>query len=222
VTRTILVVEDDESIRELLETCFESHGFTVVSARDGAEALLVTTRPQVIALDLSMPVMDGFQFLEHQPKHAQLAGVPVIVLTARPDTELLRGLTPTVRGIVEKPMDLHQLVALASTLCDAPPAPELAAGSSEMTMYVKAAEPATSRRRRRSTPTRQLRLRTSRSAAPRTVLVEQAEALLAALPAVYRAAAAIALPDTDATPAALTDEELRDLLAAAEDLGPRR
>src|SRR5919204_5081041 len=84
----VLVVEDDEGIRELVAMALSSAGYEVMSAPDGAAALalLTTSRPAVILLDMLMPTMDGWEFArlyEQRPgPHA-----PIIVLTAAHDAQ---------------------------------------------------------------------------------------------------------------------------------------
>ena len=81
----ILVVDDDPQARQRLRTVLERDGWTVCEAGDGAEALAEVTRalPQMILLDLTMPVMDGFTFLHELRLRPGCADIPVVVLTAR-------------------------------------------------------------------------------------------------------------------------------------------
>ena len=92
----MLVVDDDRDIRELLVELLASEGYAVASAADGRRALAEAraTRPDVILLDLMMPVMSGWEFREAQLRDPELAGIPVVVVTAFEEsldgTELLR------------------------------------------------------------------------------------------------------------------------------------
>ena len=84
----ILVVEDDEIIRESMREVFELEGFDVVTASNGREALEVVRagmRPQAVILDLFMPVMDGWQFLAEIERDRDLADLPVTVVSAAGD-----------------------------------------------------------------------------------------------------------------------------------------
>jgi len=77
VTREILVVDDDFSAREVLTELLRDHGYSVISAADGREALnylQVASPPGIIVLDLMMPVMDGWEFLQHQSHDPALRG----------------------------------------------------------------------------------------------------------------------------------------------------
>jgi CheY-like chemotaxis protein len=82
---SILVVEDDAAIREVLTRTLEKEGCEVRQAEDGLIGLeqLKAAKPDAILLDLMMPRMDGFQFLEELRKHPDWRAIPVIVITAR-------------------------------------------------------------------------------------------------------------------------------------------
>jgi PAS domain S-box-containing protein len=107
--RPILLVEDDVDVREGLVDTLEDLGFEVVTAVNGLVALnmLVEKKvaPSVILLDLMMPVMDGYRFLEEVRKR-DMAGIPIVVVTAGHDIDATRlGKLPLIR----KPIKLPQL-----------------------------------------------------------------------------------------------------------------
>jgi len=82
---SILLVEDEESVREVIETVLRAEGYEVVSARHGSEALDVLRggfRPCIIILDLMMPVMDGWQFRGEQLRDPELLKIPTVVYSA--------------------------------------------------------------------------------------------------------------------------------------------
>ncbi len=83
----ILVVDDDPSIRGFLAEALADEGYDVQTASNGQEALAVVSQwqPDVILLDLMMPVMDGWGFREAQRRIERLAAVPIIVLSATRD-----------------------------------------------------------------------------------------------------------------------------------------
>jgi PAS domain S-box-containing protein len=83
--RRVLVVEDDDSARQLARRLLESVDCDVVEARNGHEGLeqLDETRPDLVLLDLMMPGMDGFEFVERVRYDPRRAGVPIVVLTAK-------------------------------------------------------------------------------------------------------------------------------------------
>src|SRR5262245_26424980 len=84
----VLVVEDDIATREMITLVLAGEGYRVAAACNGADALerLKTfERPDVILLDLRMPVMDGCDFCRRRQEDPDLASIPVVVLTAVPD-----------------------------------------------------------------------------------------------------------------------------------------
>jgi PAS domain S-box-containing protein len=85
----VLLVEDDQSNRELLRGFLEREDWTVVEAEDGAEALarLNGIHPQLILLDLMMPHMDGFEVVAELKKNPAWSNIPVVVITAKDVTE---------------------------------------------------------------------------------------------------------------------------------------
>ena len=109
----ILIVEDEEVIRETVATIFMEEGYDVRTAENGQEALRVVQEwlPTVIVLDLMMPVMDGWTFREMQRGLAgPVASVPVILLSGarnmRSSAELLGA-----ADALAKPFDLEDLLA---------------------------------------------------------------------------------------------------------------
>ncbi len=81
-TQTVLIADDDDKIRELLELYLTKEGFVVEQAADGAEAILKAQqlKPDLIVLDVMMPVMDGMEVCRQVRKFSR---VPVIMLTAQ-------------------------------------------------------------------------------------------------------------------------------------------
>jgi CheY-like chemotaxis protein len=80
----VLVVDDDDGLRDMLVDALELEGMQVRAAANGAQALAVLEHwhPQVILLDLNMPVMDGWAFREAQRARPTIAQIPVIVYSA--------------------------------------------------------------------------------------------------------------------------------------------
>jgi CheY-like chemotaxis protein len=106
----ILVIDDDPVIRESLEEALEDHGYQVETAANGKEALSVLAKwpPDLIILDLVMPIMDGWQFrLEQLRVHPE---VPAVVLTAYwSAAEASQGLEPA--ELLRKPVEIDDLLA---------------------------------------------------------------------------------------------------------------
>jgi len=113
--KRVLVVDDDPDIRELLFTALEDEGFEVVPAGNGQEALAIikTFHPDVIVLDLMMPVMDGWQFRKEQKADADIAGIPLVAITATGKRPVLID----AAELVMKPLDLTQLFAAIERYC---------------------------------------------------------------------------------------------------------
>ena len=107
----ILVVDDDQTIRETVAEALQLDGFHVETARNGAEALAVVRArcPSGIVLDLMMPIMDGWQFLERCRDGELCTGIPVVVMSAYnklPEEAARLG----VKGCIAKPFDLDVLI----------------------------------------------------------------------------------------------------------------
>ncbi|HKY31241.1 MAG TPA: response regulator [Candidatus Polarisedimenticolia bacterium] len=86
---TILIVDDSENIRSVLQMNFEHLGYTVLAASDGEEALRVMEReePDVVVLDVMMPRQNGFQVCRKMKSNPRLASIPVVFLTAKGQRE---------------------------------------------------------------------------------------------------------------------------------------
>jgi len=108
--RTVLVVDDDQSIREALGDIFGLLGYDVEAACNGAQALECLRQgcdPFIILLDLGMPVMDGWQFRQELLKEPRFAATRVVVITAARDVRLdfLH-----VNDVLTKPVPLERLI----------------------------------------------------------------------------------------------------------------
>src|SRR6266568_826666 len=111
----ILIVDDDPDIRETLAEALELDGYRVSTAANGKIALeqARVTRPDLILLDLMMPVMSGWAFMEARRGYPGLASVPVVVITAAFDA-CADGATVFLR----KPFELNTLLTIVARLCD--------------------------------------------------------------------------------------------------------
>ncbi len=118
----VLIVDDDEHIRELLRTRLELDGLKTASARDGVEALnmLASRRPSAMVLDVSMPLMDGFQLLESLRRTNRLPP-PTLMLTARNATEdVQRAIGLGAKDYMAKPFDDQLLLRRVRRLLRSP------------------------------------------------------------------------------------------------------
>lgn len=108
---TLLVVDDQSSVRQLLQEYLTEQGFRVVTAVDGQNALYAARheQPDLILLDIMMPKMDGYQFLTQYRKERQ---TPVIIITAREEeTDAVLGLDLGADDYVVKPFRMRELTA---------------------------------------------------------------------------------------------------------------
>jgi DNA-binding response OmpR family regulator len=123
----ILVVEDDDAIRALLVAALRREPFDVHAAMHGAQALNMTqaTDYAVILLDLMMPTLNGIEFLEAFHLASPQSRSVIFVMTAGDDTVLRHMPANVVHGIVRKPFDVPQLVAMVREVtlarCDTTP-----------------------------------------------------------------------------------------------------
>jgi CheY-like chemotaxis protein len=109
--RVVLVVEDDESIRNVITDILEDRGIRVVCAANGAEALdrLEVGRPDAMILDLLMPVMHGWDFMETYADKTGGEPIPIVVVSVNP--ALPRSFTRLgVRSVVAKPFNVDHLL----------------------------------------------------------------------------------------------------------------
>ena len=113
----ILVVDDDESTRECLKLLLEAHGYSVMTAGNGYEALGILhegTMPGLILLDLMMPEMDGYQFRQQQVAEPPLAEIPVVLYTCCPDMDLAAA-PVKANAVLQKPIDIDILLDVIAT-----------------------------------------------------------------------------------------------------------
>ena len=112
----VLVVDDEEDIRDTLRELIEMQGLKAETAANGAEALehLTAQKPCLVLLDLVMPVMDGRALLEKMRADPELSGVPVVVSTSAPH------LAPRDVPVVPKPIDIGKMVEWLHRYCEQP------------------------------------------------------------------------------------------------------
>ena len=110
----ILFIDDDENIRQVVHACLENFSnWEIASAASGKEGLekIAIAKPDAILLDIMMPHMDGFEFLNHLQTN-NLAHIPVILLTGRVDLSEPQKLAQIgVKGAIAKPFNPISLVS---------------------------------------------------------------------------------------------------------------
>jgi CheY-like chemotaxis protein len=118
-SKSILIVEDDESIRDTLWMFLEFEGYSVYTASNGQEGVnLLPTMPDacLILLDLMMPVMDGWQFAEAIRLDSKLSSIPIVVITAFSE----KAASVRANGMLKKPVNLDSLLKVVQQYCGSP------------------------------------------------------------------------------------------------------
>lgn len=114
--RNILVIEDNKEIQDSLKLALEVEGYNVFTAdngKEGIETLHKMPTPCMILLDLMMPVMNGWEFVEEISKDIMLSSIPVVVVSAFGDKKA----TPKTEEYLQKPVDLDALLNTVSKYC---------------------------------------------------------------------------------------------------------
>ena len=109
---TVMVVEDETAISDLVAAALEDEGYRVLTARDGRDALQMVQRrpPDAIVLDLRLPNVDGWEVVRWCRAHLATTATPIIVVSAARDAVQDADIEPLV--FVEKPFDLDVLLVL--------------------------------------------------------------------------------------------------------------
>ena len=111
MAQLIMIIDDEAGVRELLADALKLAGFGTVTAADAmvAQTLLRTTKPDLLIVDINMPMMDGFEFIERIRGNGD--NTPALMLSARGDrADITRGLTLGADDYVTKPFGLEELV----------------------------------------------------------------------------------------------------------------
>jgi DNA-binding response OmpR family regulator len=116
--KRVLVIDDDLPIRGMLAAALRQHGFQVLLAGDGAEGQRALTihHPDIILLDLAMPDVNGWDFLQRLRETGHLGKVPIIVVSAHVRVEPQALLQMGVAAILPKPFNLPELIELIEHL----------------------------------------------------------------------------------------------------------
>jgi CheY-like chemotaxis protein len=118
----VMIVEDDDDIRAMMQLLLKSHGYETMTASNGQEALdqMRGRKPCMVLLDINMPLVSGWEFRERQLKDPDLAAVPVVCLTALFDPEdVVRRLGIPCLG---KPAHFPSVMHEVETACGGPSA----------------------------------------------------------------------------------------------------
>ena len=113
----VLIVEDDDDLREMMAQLLSLEGYQAAAVANGQEALEYLrqgTAPDLILLDMMMPVMDGWEFRRRQKSDPSMAEVPVIVLSALDQS---RAADVNAQAFLKKPLDFDRLLQLVREYC---------------------------------------------------------------------------------------------------------
>lgn len=115
--KKILIIEDDPSIREILTDLLEIEGYSVLSGANGLEGLhsLQRSIPDLILMDILMPVMDGYAFRRELLKDDNLKAIPVIAMSAQSQA-LEKLMTHQLSNFINKPIKLNHLLQSIKTV----------------------------------------------------------------------------------------------------------
>lgn len=111
LSKKVLVVDDHPDTRKVMKILLEMYGYTVVEAADGYEAVerAVNDRPDLIFMDIGMPLLDGVQATAAIREHYELANIPILVISGHSDFYADRALTAGCTEVIRKPLDFNRL-----------------------------------------------------------------------------------------------------------------
>lgn len=115
-SKKILVVDDHQEMIELLQDSFQLRGYDVVTARNGQDALarVYQEKPDLILLDVMMPLIDGFELCRTLKQNPETQRIPVILITVKGDeSDIERGFEVKADGYVVKPFEPSELTEFA-------------------------------------------------------------------------------------------------------------
>jgi DNA-binding response OmpR family regulator len=112
VAKIVLIVEDEEAVRELEKFILEQAGYEVMEARDGLEGLTKAEfkRPDIILLDLMMPDVSGGRMFDEMRRHQATAGIPIVVVTGKPDAHQIFDDQIGPENVIMKPFESETLL----------------------------------------------------------------------------------------------------------------
>jgi CheY-like chemotaxis protein len=122
--RPILIVDDQDDVREALEVLVRTEGFAARTACNGLEALREMRRepvPCVVLLDLHMPVMNGFGFRAEQERHPDLMAIPVVLYSSRHDIKAAANQLG-IEAFLRAPFEIAEILILVSRYASCHPA----------------------------------------------------------------------------------------------------
>jgi CheY-like chemotaxis protein len=114
---TVLVVDDDPNIRRMIVAALRREGYDFLEAPNGREALdtMRAEHPDVVVLDLMMPVLSGWDVLRERADDEELRSIPVIIISANRDPEVATAVAQGICAFLPKPFDIGALSALVKS-----------------------------------------------------------------------------------------------------------
>ena len=111
VNKRVLLAEDETDLRKMMKILLELHGYDVIEAADGYEAVekAIEQGPDLILMDIAMPVMDGIDSTRTIRMHKELDEVPIVAVTAYGDFYSQRARNAGCNDVIQKPIDFGQL-----------------------------------------------------------------------------------------------------------------
>ena len=118
----VLVVDDDPSIRRLIVAALKREGYDFLEAQNGREALdlMRTEHPDLVVLDLMMPVLSGWDVLQERLGDSDLSRIPVIIVSANREPGLVNAIDKGICAFLPKPFDITALTALVRACVSRP------------------------------------------------------------------------------------------------------
>ena len=116
-TRTIMIVEDYDDTRVLLKQVLEGLGYSVVEASNGQEAVDIADRehPDLILMDLDLPILDGIAATQRIRQQSHMEGVPIVAVTAYPMSySRVKAFAKGCNEYMSKPIDVSELTSLVN------------------------------------------------------------------------------------------------------------
>jgi len=112
MSKRVLIVEDEETVRELEKFILEQHGYEVMEARDGLEGLTKAEfrRPDLILLDLMMPDVSGGRMFDEVRHHPATKDIPIVVVTGKPDAHEMFDDAIGEENVIMKPFEADTLI----------------------------------------------------------------------------------------------------------------
>ena len=117
MSRRVLIADDFEDTRRLTKLILEKYGYEVMEESDGFEAVkkAVEQRPDIILMDIAMPVMDGIQATQAIRQHDELSDIPILAVTAYGDFYSERARDAGCNDVIQKPVEITEIKPIVSS-----------------------------------------------------------------------------------------------------------